>query len=258
MSNKNYRLGEHFQRVATTVRHRELLGFWAASMSCAYGFPTDVVELRTGHIPSIPEAHRIELQTRTCESAIAEYAPVAWQLNASGQAVVRTACQAATGDLPPTTWSCPSCGRFHRSAAPLDSHCVVCGANVFAWPKRYGTFLIPEFGFVASRTPETPANAGCTAARLAFTSQTTPCAEAETAALEPVPELSGDAVWVEKRYSRYGKLALVNSGYLNAGFRVCAFCGWAEPAKPLAQAGEHDVKWRIPIHVPASRARGCL
>ena len=237
VSNKNYRLAEHFQRVATTVRHRELLGFLGSrNVLPAYGFPTDVVELRTGHIPSIPEAHRIELQ-RDLRVAIAEYAP-------GGEVVAAKRIWTSGGlyRMPGRDWQtfnyavCPSCGRFHRSAASLDSQCIVCGANVFAWPKRYGTFLIPEFGFVASRdTRDTSERRPqrLHASRVYFSDYAL-APEAETAVLEPVPGLSGDAVWVEKRYSRYGKLALVNSGYLNAGFRVCAFCGWAEPAKPVA------------------------
>ncbi|HEC34827.1 MAG TPA: DEAD/DEAH box helicase, partial [Chloroflexi bacterium] len=59
---RNYRQGEHFQRVARTVRSRDLLGFLGSrNVLPKYGFPTDVVELRTNHLP-VEQARRIELQ----------------------------------------------------------------------------------------------------------------------------------------------------------------------------------------------------
>lgn len=51
-------------------------------------------------------------------------------------------------------------------------------------------------------------------------------------ALEQVDELSSSRVQVWRRYSRYGKLALVNPGPLRRGFRICATCGFAEPTPP--------------------------
>jgi hypothetical protein len=71
---RNYRRSHHFQRVARTVRGRHLLGFLGSrNVLPKYGFPTDVVELRTNHLP-VPEANRIELQ-RDLRVAISEYAP---------------------------------------------------------------------------------------------------------------------------------------------------------------------------------------
>ena len=62
VSERNYRRGEHFQRVINTVRGRELLGFLGSrNVLPKYGFPTDVVELRTNHLP-VDQARRIELQ----------------------------------------------------------------------------------------------------------------------------------------------------------------------------------------------------
>ena len=234
---KKYPLAGHFQNVARTVRRRELLGFLGSrNVLPAYGFPTDVVELRTGHIPSIPEAAKIELQ-RDLRVAIAEYAP-------GGEVVAAKHIWTSGGlyRMPGRDWQtfhyavCPQCGRFHRSLTPLESQCNVCGANIFAWPRRYGQFLIPEFGFVASREVRDTGERRpqrLYASRIYFWDYA-PAPGEEIQSLEPVGELSGDAVRVDQRYSRYGKLALVNGGYGNAGFRICSWCGWSEPAQPLA------------------------
>jgi hypothetical protein len=107
--NRRYGQAEHFQRVARTVRDRELLGFLGShNVLPAYGFPSDVVELRTGHIPSIPEARQIELQ-RDLKMAIAEYAPGGgwWLRNEFGRAAASTGCRGAIGRSS-TTRSAPS------------------------------------------------------------------------------------------------------------------------------------------------------
>jgi ATP-dependent helicase YprA (DUF1998 family) len=231
---RRYSQAEHFQRVAKTVRDRELLGFLGSrNVLPAYGFPSDVVELRTGHIPSIPEAHRIELQ-RDLKIAIAEYAP-------GGEVVAAKRIWTSGGlyRMPGRDWQviyyavCPECGRFHRGTQQIQGPCVVCGANLHGWRSPHGQFIIPEFGFVAAREPR---NTGenrpqrLYASRVYFT-EYAPEGD-EPSVLEPVSELSGPAIRAARRYSRYGKLAVVNSGFLNAGFRICSSCGWAEPAMP--------------------------
>jgi len=227
----------HFLQVAATVRRRELLGFLGSrNVLPAYGFPTDVVELRTGHIPSIEAAAKIELQ-RDLRVAISEYAP-------GGEVVAAKHIWTGGGlyRMPGRDWRtfhyavCPQCGRFHRSPAPLENQCTVCGASLFGWPRRFGQFLIPEFGFLAGR--EAPAVGERRPQRLyasrIYFSDYAPAPAEEVPPLMRVNELSGDAIEVARRYSRYGKLALVNGGYMNAGFRVCTWCGWSEPMQPLA------------------------
>lgn len=224
----------YFLQVANTVRDRELLGFLGSrNVLPAYGFPSDVVELRTSHIPSIPEARRIELQ-RDLKIAIAEYAP-------GGEVVAAKRIWTSGGlyRMPGHEWQpihyavCPECGRFHRSVQEIEGPCVVCGANLRGWRSPHGQFIIPEFGFVAAREPR---NTGenrpqrLYASRVYFT-EYAPEGD-EPTELEPVPELTGPAIRTARRYSRYGKLAVVNSGFLNAGFRICSICGWAEPATP--------------------------
>jgi len=235
VAERNYRRSEHFQRVTRTVRSRNLLGFLGSrNVLPKYGFPTDVVELRTNHLP-VEQAGRIELQ-RDLRIAISEYAP-------GGEVVAAKHIWVCGGiNKPPNRdWQtynyavCPECGRFHRSLARIEGPCTVCGGNLFGWPKRYGEFIIPEFGFIVAASPRPSGEARpqrLYSSRVYFAEYAAP-AEGGASSEPPfkeTPHLSSARVQVWHRYSRYGKLALVNSGQFNRGFRICETCGFAEPA----------------------------
>ena len=230
-----YQRAMHFQGVVQTVRGRDLLGFLGSrNVLPKYGFPTDVVELRTNHLP-VEQADRIELQ-RDLRIAISEYAP-------GGEVVAAKRIWVGGGlnKRPDREWPtyyyavCPECGRFHRSATPIEGPCTVCGGNLFGWPRLYGSFIVPEFGFIVGDAPRPSGEARpqqLYASRVYFAEYATPAEEGVPS--EPPfaesPELSSAQLQVWQRYSRYGKLALVNPGPLNRGFRVCYACGFAEPA----------------------------
>ena len=229
---RNYRRSQHFQRVARTVRGRNLLGFLGSrNVLPKYGFPTDVVELRTNHLPGY-EAERIELQ-RDLRIAISEYAP--------GGEVVAAKYIWVSGGLnkrPDRDWPtyyyavCPECGRFHRSTTRIEGPCTVCGGNLFGWPKLYGEFIIPEFGFIVADSPRPSGEARpqrLYSSRVYFAEYAAPEGK-ESSEPQPEPLLSSAQVQIWKHYSRYGKLALVNSGSQNRGFRICYTCGFAKPA----------------------------
>jgi hypothetical protein len=228
---RNYGRSQHFQRVARTVRGRNLLGFLGSrNVLPKYGFPTDVVELRTNHLP-VAQAGRIELQ-RDLRIAISEYAP--------GGEVVAAKHIWVSGGLnkrPDRDWPtfyyavCPECHRFHRSATPIDGPCS-CGGNLFGWPKLYGEFIIPEFGFIVADSPRPSGEARpqrLYSSRVYFAEYAAPEGK-ESSEPQPEPLLSSAQVQIWKHYSRYGKLALVNSGPQNRGFRICYTCGFAKPA----------------------------
>jgi hypothetical protein len=229
---RNYGRSQHFQRVARTVRSRNLLGFLGSrNVLPKYGFPTDVVELRTNHLP-VAQAGRIELQ-RDLRIAISEYAP--------GGEVVAAKHVWVSGGLnrrPDRDWPtfhyavCPECGRFHRSRTRIEGPCTVCGANLFGWPRLYGTFIIPEFGFIVAENPRPSGEARpqrLYSSRVYFAEHAAPEGK-ESSEPQPEPLLSSAQVQIWKHYSRYGKLALVNSGPQNRGFSICYTCGFAKPA----------------------------
>lgn len=234
---------QYFQRVARTVRERPLLGFLGSrNVLPKYGFPTDVVELRTSHLPS-EDARRVELQ-RDLRIAIAEYAP--------GSEVVAGGKVWTSGglykmhrrDWPKHHYAvCPACGRFHRSLNPVEGPCTVCSADLRDRRRLYGTFIIPEFGFIVAQDPREPGEGRpqrTYATRVYFAEYATPAGsksdgEADGAGepqMEQVPALSSGRVQVWQRYSRYGKLALVNPGAFGRGFQICNTCGFAQPVPP--------------------------
>jgi len=231
---KGYRRAMHYQGVVETVRRRDLLGFLGSrNVLPKYGFPTDVVELSTHHL-SAPDAGRIELQ-RDLRIAISEYAPGGEVVAAKHIWVGGGLNKRPNRDWPTFHYAvCPECGRFHRSTTEIPSTCSVCGANVYGWPKLYGTFVIPEFGFIVADKPRPSGEARpqrIYSSRVYFAEYATP--ELNGASAEPQFQesvLSSARLQIWHRYSRFGKLALVNPGRLNRGFRICYTCGFAEPA----------------------------
>jgi ATP-dependent helicase YprA (DUF1998 family)/uncharacterized C2H2 Zn-finger protein len=230
---RNYRRSNHFKYVARTVRGRHLYGFLGSrNVLPKYGFPMDVVELKTDHIP-IPEARQIELQ-RDLRIALSEYAPGGEVVAADHVWVSGGLNKRADRDWDTFYYAvCPSCGRFHKSREPLKKTCSVCGENLFGWPRRYGQFVKPEFGFVVGETPKRSGQARperIYSSRVYFSDYQMPQDEGSEPEYQQVREISGPKVEVMKRYSRYGELAIVNSGLMSRGFDICRRCGYAQPA----------------------------
>jgi hypothetical protein len=112
----------------------------------------------------------------------------------------------------------------------------VCGTNVYGWPKNYGTFIIPEFGFIVAH--DEPRKSGearpqrLYSSRVYFADYSSPQNNQEVGVepeWEPFDDLSSAFTQVWYRYSRYGLLALVNSGQFSRGFTICNTCGAAWP-----------------------------
>lgn len=230
---KQYSQAGHYNRVAETIKSRELLGFLGSrNVLPKYGFPVDVVELRTNHLP-IPEAGRIELQ-RDLRIAISEYAP-----GSEVVAAKRVWVSAGIHKPPARDWQewnyaiCPTCRRFHYSQTDLSAVCPTCGSDLTTTRAR-GKFIQPEFGFIVRN--ETPRESGegrparIYSSRAFFAEYRAPgSATVVESVVEEAPELTTPLVQVSKRYSRFGWLAAINSGLGGAGFRVCKVCGAAEP-----------------------------
>jgi len=232
---RNYGLSQHYQRVTRTIYSRSLLGFLASrNVLPKYGFPTDVVELKTDHL-STPEASKVQLE-RDLRIAIAEYAP--------GAEVVAAKHIWTGGGLykqPKRDWPiyhyaiCSTCNRFIRSPEEIGAACIVCGSSLN--DRRKETFLIPEFGFVAARnnirTSGESRPQRLYTSRVYFAEYAPPRYNDQTdsmPAFKRIEALSSKSVQISVYYSRFGKLALVNGGLLGRGFRICQQCGFAEMA----------------------------
>ena len=138
--------------IISQIKGRELLGYLGSrNVLPKYGFPTDVVEFRTNHLGSTPEALKIELD-RDLRMAISEFAP--------GGQVIAAKKVWTSGGLhihPRRTWPtfkyaiCKNCKKFHQGL-DIPSTCSSCGEPLTA-PKE---FIIPEMGFIASPEVKEP------------------------------------------------------------------------------------------------------
>ncbi|RMD63388.1 DUF1998 domain-containing protein [Candidatus Parcubacteria bacterium] len=127
----------------------------------------------------------------------------------------------------------------------------------------YGSYIIPEFGFIAARNE--PRSSGESrpqriySSRVYFANYALPGKEEQASPeipLEPVDSLSSAALQLWKRYSRYGKLALVNRGPTGRGFKICTLCGFAEPA-PETPVGRRRRSRKSEAHINPRTGRPC-
>jgi ATP-dependent helicase YprA (DUF1998 family) len=239
--------GDIYQRIAETIRRRELLGFLGTrTVLPRYGFPVDVVPLELLH--SGPEAQRLELQ-RDRKIAIAEYAP-GCQVVAGGYLWTSHALKVLKG----RAWErfryavCGQCGRFHKEKEDvllLGSPCRACGTPLKKQPKApAGLFVVPEFGFVSGREgPRPPSESRpqrTYASRVYFADYRDQPQSFRT-------ERDGrDGVALQTRYSRQGLLTVINGGHRGRGFLLCESCGAGQMAPLPGKKGvgaPHESPW---------------
>jgi len=229
---RRYKQAEYFGKVQNQIRRRQLLGFLGSrNVLPKYGFPTDVVELKTDHL-DIRQASEISLD-RDLRIAISEFAP-------GGEVVAAKRIWRSVGirKLPDREWTpyeyaiCKTCNRFTYSANALDAICG-CGTPLGEGKQKKTTFIVPESGFVAGEETGTPGETPpqrIYASRVHFASYRLPEGVTAEEAAEPedIQDTDFTHVPVYKRYSRYGWLAIVNNGFGN-GFSICFHCGFSQP-----------------------------
>jgi hypothetical protein len=213
--------------IINQIRDRELLGYLGSrNVLPKYGFPADVVELRTNHLASTPEALKINLD-RDLRVAISEYAP-------GGEVIAAKKVWTSAGlkVRPNKTWPtykyivCSQCKKFHHGQE-IPATCS-CG-NVLG---KGSEFIIPEYGFVAANTVKIP---GEEPPERTYASETyfADYEQERVQRFNEPTELELDnslSMPVYKRYSKFGWMALVNKG-IGSGFRICPTCGFGEVIK---------------------------
>ncbi len=255
---KSFREAERFQRIIRTLRGRSLLGFFASrNLLPKYGFPTDVVEMKTDHL-TVVEAQQVQLE-RDLRIAIAEYAPGAEVVAAKRIWTGGGLYKQYMKSWPEYRYTiCPVCHRFIKSIGELNPFCA-CGATLTETNK---SFIIPEFGFVAARdhlkVPGESRPQRLYASRVYFAEYGSTLQDELPTPTDfvVVPELSDSALTVQYHYSRFGKLAVVNEGRLKRGFRVCHECGFAEMAPEPRKAGARQ-RGKIPDHANPRTGKLC-
>lgn len=239
---KHYEKAKFFQQVQNQIRSRDLLGFLGSrNVLPKYGFPTDVVELKTDHLQTVADASNISLD-RDLRIAISEFAP-----GSEVVAAKRVWKSVGLRKLPNREWPpyeyaiCRKCQRLNFKAGELEAFCE-CGEplNVGRQGKKT-TYIVPEQGFVADNETKLPGEAPpqrIYASRTHFAHYRLPETSGTWEGEDAAPPLQLDEAFVSgpvqvwTRYSRYGWLAIVNNG-MGSGFGVCSFCGYAEP--PVTQ-----------------------
>jgi hypothetical protein len=221
---KYAQMAEQQNKIINQIREREILGFLGSrNVLPKYGFPTDVVELKTNHLVSTPEALKIDL-SRDLRMAISEFAPGSQVIAAK-----KVWTSAGLKIHPRRAWPtnqyviCQQCGKFWHGQE-IPSVCS-CGESF----NRIRQFIIPEAGFVASTDVLPPGDAP---PQRTYASMTY-FADYEEERVRRFQERA-DYILDEtlnlittKRYSKYGWMALVNDGH-GQGFRICQTCGWGE------------------------------
>jgi len=230
---------DRLRQMEETISNRDLLGYLGShNILPKYGFPTDVVELRTNHL-HIPEAKQIELQ-RDLRIAITEFAPGAEVVAAKRVWVSGGLCKPPSKQWPVYSYSiCSKCNGIFTTLGKEINTCPRCGENLKgATSKRpLKEFIEPEFGFVVKN--QEPRASGESrpiriyGSKVYFAEYRIPGKEdLPTNDLQPVENLHAPKIKISQRYSRYGWLIVINEGKSKEGFRVCRSCGSAESVPP--------------------------
>lgn len=243
--NKDHFSAGRLQMTLNTLEDQDLLGFLGSrNILPKYGFPTDVVPLRTNHI-QLDEAKQIQLD-RDLRMAIGEYAP--------GNSVTAAKKVWESGGLYKPLgkmWDtfnyaeCPGCHQFFLSRTDQFDVCPKCneGFNV-AHKRNKGRFVIPQFGFLAKN--DTGRKSGESrpirnyASVTHFAEYSIPGKQAMLD-LPLIPYLSfeNSDLEIHHCYSRYGWMAVINKGTMNMGYQICSVCGFAKPAYPPSKSSPH-------------------
>lgn len=223
---KRFKAASFFQDVLNTINGRQLIDFFASrNLLPKYGFPTDVVTLKTDHIEH-PKARLIQLD-RDLRIAISEYAPGAEVVAAKTIWTGGGIHLLPKKRLPTHSYAiCKICSHFQQAKEVENQEriCQECGAGL-----RFQPYIIPEFGFVADKSKVRPSGESRPARKSTtrfFFSEYAPPKQGSEPIYFRVPELSKNTATLEYFYSRFGKMVAINTGQLSRGFRLCLSCGF--------------------------------
>lgn len=252
---------DRLRQMEETIRNRDLLGYLGShNILPKYGFPTDVVELRTNHL-HIPEAKQIELQ-RDLRIAIMEFAPGAEVVAAKRVWVSGGLYKPLSKQWPIYTYSiCSKCNGIFTTLGDEIETCPRCGENLRGAKsnRTLKEFIEPEFGFVVKNQEPRPSGENrplrIYGSKVYFAEYRIPGKEElPTNDLQTVQDLQSSQIKICQRYSRYGWLIVINEGKAKEGFRVCRNCGAAESAPP---PWDHSKRVKPAPHINPITGRTC-
>lgn len=226
-------LASQFGRVLSTIRKRDLLGFLGSrNILPKYGFPVDVVELRT-QTSANAVGTKLDL-SRDLSTAVFEYAP--------GSEIVAGGWlwkSAGIYRLPERDlvhgWfaNCLQCQFFEAGLTELDLVCPSCAGD--RRPQRY---MIPEFGFIAERTPTKPTG---TPPQRSWNGGTHFVSSGRV--VEPGPHWAPTPSSIVVEASQRAKLMAVSTSATDQGYLICDWCGRGLPTSGKTPK-KHDHAWK--------------
>ena len=233
---EKFGLARRYKKIQSQIRGRNLFGYLGNhNILPKYGFPTDVVTLKTDHLQGIPQASQIDL-SRDLKMAISEFAP-------GGQVIAAKRIWHSAGlrKIPKQHWEpyqyavCSNCQRMNIRVGEDQPQQCSCGSPLTD-PKQRGTFIVPEHGFVASSKTDTPGEAppkrfyasNVYFANYGLSDNAETDIEADEMELSIDTDFPQAGISVYKGYSKFGWLSVVNNGH-GGGFYVCNVCGYSIP-----------------------------
>lgn len=211
---------DYLLRVIKNIKQKPLINFLSINnVIPKYGFPVDVVEMQFTINNS--DANKLQLN-RDLRIALSEYAPSS-QIVASGKLWTSRYLK----KIPERDWIkysyaiCSHCNRYQRKLADSNETLGLCkSCNNSLHDAQKGTFIVPEFGFIASR--EKPKNPGSKRPVRTYTTRTYFSGDCDENGRMEV-KLSNISLGTIS--ASHGKMAIIN----NAGFKsfkVCFWCGY--------------------------------
>lgn len=238
-NSKNYNLANRYQNIQKQIRKRRFIDYLAnRNVLPKYGFPTDVVNLKTDHLQGITQASQVDL-SRDLRMAISEFAPGS-EVIAAKRIWKSTGVRKLAGrDWEPYQYVvCTECEKMTiKPGESLPDQCA-CG-HIYSAPRFHGTYIVPEHGFVAAKNTSKP---GESSPDVFYSSQVF-FADYESSVNVDEPAIDdafGNSQYkVSKRYSKNGWLAVVNNGRAR-GFNICNYCGFTQPVVSNLKWGKHE------------------
>jgi ATP-dependent helicase YprA (DUF1998 family) len=212
------------ERMLQTLKKRQLFAVLPNfGLMPKYGFPTDVVQLKTDHIAN-DKAGSIQL-TRDLRIALGEYSPGS-QIVAAGR-VWESGGIVIPGGRGLVAGKYLRCGACEYVTLTIgDTSAFSCqNCKTVSAPSKAKSYIIPEFGFVARHDSGNPLVGGRPprgiSSRLFFSGET--MSSAPFAHTDPFLRQRD----IEVFFNRNVRLCAVNEGKKGNGFSYCEFCGYA-------------------------------
>jgi len=237
---ENNKPSDFVLRFLNTIKKRSLLNSLSShSVIPKYGFPVDVVELQI--LGNSEDASKLELN-RDLRIALSEYAPGS-QVVAGGKLWTSRYLKR----LPQREWPkyryavCEYCQRYQRVIADSDEKLDVCDScGMPLKGKSRGTFIIPEFGFIASR--KKPKKVGESRPERTYSTRSYYSGESDKDN-ERILNLKSNIV-LRAISASHGKMGVINhAGHQR--FKVCNWCGYTVLGNEKAEE-THETIWGSP------------